>query len=101
MGTTDKIWCVNRLNVKFLVKFWKESEYLKDGKLKSLMDVRTYKDAAMWGVGVAKEKLPTSFYEATEKYLKSSGKKRWEYCRASIGSDYILAICFATQMEHR
>ena len=61
-------------NVKFLVKFWMENKLLKDGKLKSLMDIRKYKDAVMWGAGVADEKLPTSFYESTEKYLKSYKK---------------------------
>ena len=43
-------------------------------KLKSLMDIRKYKDAIMWGAGVADEKLPTSFYDASNKYLESCKK---------------------------
>ena len=35
------------------------------------MNIQKYKDAVMWGAVIAKEKFPTSFYEASDKYLKS------------------------------
>ena len=60
--------------MKFVVKFWMDNKHLKDGFLKSLMDTRKYKDAIMWGAGIAGQKLHTSFYDATEKYLKSYKK---------------------------
>ena len=62
------------LNVKFFVKFLMDNKTLKNGKLKSLMDIRKYKDAILWGAGVVDEKLPTSFYEDIDKYLKSYKK---------------------------
>ena len=38
------------------------------------MNTRKYKDAIMWVAGIAGQKLHTSFYDITEKYLKSYKK---------------------------
>ena len=59
------------LTVKFFVRFLIDNKILKDGKLKSLMDTRKYKDAILWGAGVVNKTLPTSFYDAIDTYLKS------------------------------
>ena len=51
-----------------------ENKFHKEGKLKSLMDARKYKEAIMQGTGVAEEKLPIAFYVYTDKYLSSYKK---------------------------
>ena len=47
---------------------------MKNGKLKALMDTRKYKDAILWGAKVLDAKLPISFYEDIDNYLKSYKK---------------------------
>ena len=51
-----------------------ENKFLKCRKLKSLMDARKCKDDVVWGVGVADEKFPTDFYDASDNHLKSYKK---------------------------
>ena len=36
------------LNVKFFIKFLMDNKNLQNGKIRSLMDIRKYKDAILW-----------------------------------------------------
>ena len=45
-----------------------------NGKVKSLQDVRKYKDAILWGAKVAGQRLTTSFYEEIDAHIASYKK---------------------------
>jgi hypothetical protein len=42
----------------------------ENGKFLSFTDLRKYKDAILWAASMAEERLPTTFYEEIEKFLK-------------------------------
>ena len=69
-GCCEKYLVYAGFNVKCLLKIWTENKFLKCGNFKSLMDARKHKDAVVWGAGVADEKLPTGFYDASNECLK-------------------------------
>ena len=58
------------LNVKFVLHFLMSNKHKKDDpkKLKSIEDMRKYKDAIMWGAKVVGQRLPTVFYEEMDKF---------------------------------
>ena len=57
------------LNYKFVLHFLLSTKMKKDGNFKSYPDLRKYKDAIMWGAKIAKQRLPTAFYESFENFL--------------------------------
>jgi hypothetical protein len=64
------------LNEQFVLHFLVSTKEKENGKLKSVEDIRKYKDAIMWGATEACERLPTSFYEMVDNFL-SGYKKEW------------------------
>ena len=58
------------LNDQFLLHFLVSNKRKVDGKLKSVEDLRKYKDAVMWGAKEANELLPGSFYTMFDNYMK-------------------------------
>ena len=62
------------LNVKYVLHFLMSNKLKPNGKIKSVGDMRKYKDAILWGAKIAGERLPTNFYEEMEKYLISFKK---------------------------
>jgi len=46
----------------------------ENGKVKSLQDIRKYKDAILWGAKVAQQRLPTSFYKEIDGHIASYKK---------------------------
>lgn len=64
------------LNEQFVLHFLVSSKAKANGKLKSVEDIRKYKDVIMWGATVAGERLPTSFYEMIDTFLNGY-KKEW------------------------
>jgi hypothetical protein len=54
------------LNVKYLIIFFMSTKKKENGKFLSFTDVRKYKDTILWGARIAKEWLPTTFYEEIE-----------------------------------
>jgi hypothetical protein len=63
------------LNVKYFIKFLMAIKKKENGNLLSFTDLRKYKDAIMWPVSMAEERLPTIFYEEIEKFLKGYKKE--------------------------
>ena len=49
------------LNVLMIKRYLMSTMKKANGKVKSLQDVRKYKDAILWGAKVAGQRLPTSF----------------------------------------
>jgi hypothetical protein len=63
------------LNVKYVIKFLMCTKIKENGNFLSFTDIRKYKDAILWAASMAKERLPTTFYEEIEKYLKGYKKE--------------------------
>ena len=66
--------CYAGLNSKFLLHFMVSSKNKEGGKMKSIGDLRKYKDAVMWGAKISGEQLPTTFYVMLDAFL--SGYKK-------------------------
>jgi hypothetical protein len=63
------------LNVKYFIKFFMAMKKKENGNFLSFMDLWKYKDAIMWAASMAEERLPTTFYEEIEKFLKGYKKE--------------------------
>ena len=62
------------LNVKYFIKFLMAIKKKENGHFLSFTDLRKYKDAILWAASMAEERLPTTFYEEIEKFLKGYKK---------------------------
>ena len=81
------------LNVQYVLHFLFKTKYKQNGKLKSMEDVRKYKDAIMWGAKILEERLPTQFFSEMDKYL-AAYKKEWAQAKKKgqaedVGADPI------------
>jgi hypothetical protein len=63
------------MNVKFLMYFMTKIKWKAGNKLKSIEDLRKYKDAVMWGAQTAGGYLPSKFYTEFENFLKGYKKE--------------------------
>ena len=72
------------LNVDYVIYFMTKSKTKGTGKLKTLGDLRKYKDAIMWGSKVAELPLPTSFYRKFDTFL--AGYRKEYVSNKSVGN---------------
>ena len=70
------------MNVKYFIKFLMSVKKKENGHFLSFTDVRKYKDAILWAASMAEERLPTTFYEEIEKFLKGYKKELVQARRA-------------------
>ena len=86
------------MNVEMLQFFLVKTEYKADGKIKSINDIRKYKDAIIWGAKIAKECLPLEFYQMWDDYLGGFRKKFVDHKKKGDveekGSHPILKVIF-------
>jgi len=59
------------LNVTYVLHFLLNNKSKENGKLKSITDLRKYRDAILWGAEIAGHRLPTNFYEEMDKFKVS------------------------------
>ena len=65
------------LNEAFVLHFWVSTKINeKNGKHKSVGDLRKYRDAIVWGAKTAKQQLPRTFYVMADSFLNGY-KKEW------------------------
>jgi len=62
------------LNVVMVKQHLMSTMKKENGKVKSLQDVRKYKDTIIWGAKIAGQRLPTSFYEEIDAHIASYKK---------------------------
>jgi hypothetical protein len=74
-GRYNKDLVYQGLNVKYVLKFLMSTKKKENGKFLSFTDIRKYKDAILWGASMSEERLPTTFYEDIERYLKGYKKE--------------------------
>ena len=63
------------MRTEFVTHFLVKNTFKDNNKLKSEQDLRTYKDAIMWGAKTAKERLPTRFFEMFDSFLEGYKKE--------------------------
>ena len=61
--------------MKYFIKFLMAMKKKENGHFRYFMDVRKYKEAILWAASMAEERLPTTFYEEIEKFLKGYKKE--------------------------
>jgi hypothetical protein len=59
----------------YFIKFLMAMKKKENGNFLSFSDLRKYKDAILWAASMAEERLPTTFYEEIEKFLKGYKKE--------------------------
>jgi hypothetical protein len=61
--------------VKYFITFLMAMKKKENSNFLSFTDLRKYKDAILWAARMAEERLPTTFYEEIEKFLKGYKKE--------------------------
>ena len=64
-----------KLNPHYVLYYLTKIKRKKDGKIKSVTDIRKYKDAIMWGAEMKNQLLPLTFYSQIENFEGSYKKE--------------------------
>ena len=63
------------MNIKLILAFFATKKTKPNGKTSSFSHIRKYHDAILYGAEKVKERLPTEYYEAMEKFLSAFKKE--------------------------
>lgn len=82
LGDEDKFWWKNKhdlvyegMNVKMVTAFLASKKEKSNGKKSSYDNLRKYHDAILYGAKQAGKRLPQSYYEEVEKFIKGYKKE--------------------------